>query len=254
MFEAGHLSGGAGMYLRYPVLASMTVPGIVACLPTAVGITVPTTTSFVDAVGLALDTATYSTSQADLDDGEAGGTGFRSYGGLDMGRMVTVSVRPDLLIRSRVSGSATQGVVLTTLVNTSASAGGTTISDTDVGSADMTSGVVWCTKGNNLGYARHIVTHNSAVSFVVTVPFPRAIAVNDEFLWMPFSGFGTFASGVDGFGAATLTTLLQEVRGDTASGSGGEIMVVKLELESSSNSNILFMLRDHQWNRHTVPS
>lgn len=255
MQEAGHLSGGAGIYTRYPVRVSIATAGIpVLSITDAVGLSPPTTTQAQDVVGLGLDVATYSTTQTDLAGGEATGTGFRSYGGLDMGRMVTVSVRPDLLVRARVSGSATAGVALTTLTNTVASSGGTLITAANVPSADMRSGTVWGLTGNNVGYARHITSHAASVSFTVTVPFPRAIAVGDTFLFTPYSGFGTFAASLDGSNAVQLTTLFDQADGSIASGTGAELMVVKQELEGTLNTNILTMFRDHQWNRHTVPS
>lgn len=256
MLEAGHLFGGASIYLRYPVRASVATAGVpIRSVTDGVGVAVATTTACQDAVGLGLDTSTYSTTQADLDDGEAGGAGaYRTISGLDMGRVVTVSVRPDLIHKALISGGATEGTALQLLVNTSASAAGTTISDTDVSSNDMTGGIVFCIGGANLGHARFIATHNAATSVVVTVPFPRTIAVGDTFIMLPYTAFGTYASGLDGFGNVQLTTNLYQADGSIASGTGIEAMVFKLELNGASDSYVLYMLRDHQWNRHTVPS
>jgi len=248
MFEAGHLYGGAGIYKRFPVRASIAVVGIpIISVTDTVGVGPGTTTSYADAVGLGKDTVTYSTTQTDLDNpGEDANIGAQgTIYGLDAGKVVTVSTRDDLELKARVSGSSTAGVSLTLLINTAASAGGTTISDADVGTSDMTGGVVWCTKGNNIGLARPIVTHNSAADFVTTVPFPRAIAVGDEFLFVPYNVFGTGASAIDGHGNIQATSNIAEADGSIATGTGGAVMVTQLELNGRADTFVRFMLADH---------
>ena len=125
---------------------------------TSLGVIPCTTTSFANAQGFAMDVGTYSTTQ-----GAAEG-------------LVTLDVRPDLVIRALMTAGATEGTALTVLQTTSASAGGTTVTDADVGSADMDGGTVWCISGNNVGHSRGITAHTGSTSIVVTVPFPRAIA------------------------------------------------------------------------------
>jgi hypothetical protein len=248
MLESGHLYGGAAIYRRYPVRASIAQPGIpIIAVTDTVGVAPATTTSFADAVGLGKDTVTYSTTQADLNDpgSDANIGAYNTVYGLDAGKVVTVSIRDDLEIKALVSGAATESTALTLLVNTSASAGGTTITDADVGTSDMSSGVVWCTKGANVGHARPIVTHNSATDFVTTVPFPRAIAVGDEFLFIPYNMFGTGASAIDGHGNLQATTNIYQADGSIASGTGGAVMVTGLELNGRSDTFVRFMLADH---------
>lgn len=246
MKEGGHLSGGGPFYLRYPIRASMATAGVPAIAVTdTVGIAAATTTSFADTVGLALDTGTYTTTQSSL---SGVGTKHSSYG-QDLGAFVTVSVRPDLIVRALCSGGATASTALTLVTNTSASADGTTISDsTNIGSADMTSGVVWCLTGNNAGYARPIVTHNASTSFVTTVPFPNTIAVNDTFCWVPYNTFGTGASAIDGVGNVQATTNIDQADASIASGTGGVAVVVNLELNGRSDTFVNFILQDHQFN------
>lgn len=248
MLEAGHLYGGAGVYKRFPVRASMLTAGVpVISVTDAVGVAAGTATSFADAVGLSKDTATYSTTQADLDDpGSDPNIGaYNTVYGLDAGRVVTVSVRDDLIIKALASGAAAAGTALTRLVNTAASAGGTLITDADVGAADMVGGVVWCIAGGNVGHARVISAHAASTSFTVTVPFPRAIAVNDEFLWVPWAMFGTNAADIDGHGNLQATTNIDGARADIATGTGGAVMVTGLELNGTTNTHVLFMLADH---------
>ena len=197
------------MWRRYPVRATITDAGLpVIAVTDAAGVAEATTTSFADAVGLGLETSTYSTTQGDLDDQ---GTDLtlgvhNTVSGLDMGRVVSVSIRPDLIIEALCSGGAAENTNLVLLVNTAASAGGTLITDADVGTADMVSGTVWCISGANVGLARPITTHTGSTSFTVTVPFPRAIAVGDEFLFVPYSPFGTGGAGIDGVGNLQGTT------------------------------------------------
>lgn len=226
------LYGGGELLLKLKVGASVSNAGTIVisdtgpnaeCIPA-------TTTSFADSYGISLDTATYSTTQADLTTTD---------------RQVTVSCRPDQIIRARMSGSSTTGANLTLLVNTAASAGGTLITDGDVGSADMTSGTVWCTLGANVGHSRIITTHSADTSFTVTVPFPRTIAVNDEFLFCPYSRLGG-AAARDGAGnvQATATDFL-DADASIASGTGGTVAVYELELNGRGDSYVQFVLQDH---------
>ena len=250
--EAGHLSGGAAIYMRYPVRASIATAGIgIKALTDGVGVDAVTTTAAEDVVGLGLDVSTYTTTQATIAADIA--DGMRSYTGLEMGRMVTVSVRPDLLIRSLISGSSTEGTALQSLVNTSASAGGTVVTDADVSDNDMVGGIVWCVGGNNVGHARQIAS-DTTTAITVTVPFPRAIAVGDKFLQIPYSGFGTGGADIDGASFLQFTTLLNQADASIAAGTGAEVQVFRLELEGASDSRVLYTFRQHQWNRHTVPS
>lgn len=248
MLESGHLYGGAGLYRRFPIRASMATAGVVAIAVTdSAGISAGTTTSFADAVGLSKDTAVYSTTQADLDD-PASDLNIGAYGtvyGLDAGRVVTVSCRDDLELKALVRGGAALATDLTLLVNTAASAGGTLITDADVGANDMAGGVVFCTKGGNVGHARPITTHTGSTSFTVTVPFPRAIAVNDEFLWVPYNTFGTGAAGIDGHGNVQTTTNIDAADGSIATGTGGAVMVTYLELNGRADTYVRFLLADH---------
>ena len=238
--------------MRYPVRASITTAGIgIKALTDGVGVDAVTTTAAEDVVGLGIDTSTYSTVQATLAADVP--TLSLSYTGLDMGRMVTVSVRPDLIIRSLISGGATENTALQLLVNTSASAGGTVVTDADVSDNDMTGGLVWCITGANVGHARQIAS-DTTTTITVTVPFPRAIAVGDTFLEVPYSGFGTGGADIDGASFLQFTTLLNQADASIAAGTGAEVQIFRLELNGASDSRALYTFRQHQWNRHTVPS
>lgn len=219
---AYHLAGGAPLLKRIKIGASFANAGIVSINGSA-GIIPSTTTDFADTMGLALDAATYSTTQGDAEG------------------LVTVDVRPDAVIRALMSGGATEGTALTLLVNTAADTGGTTVTDADCGSADMTTGTVWCTKGANVGQSRVVTTHNSATSLVATVPFKNDIAVGDEFLFCPYNAAGI----TDGAGNVQTSTLFTQADASIASGTGGLATVVDLELNGRSDSYVAFQLGDH---------
>jgi hypothetical protein len=197
---------------------------------TSLGLIPCTTTSFDAAYGLSLDAGTYSTTQ-----------------GAEEG-LVTVDARPDLVIKALMSGGATEGTALTVLQSTSASAGGTVVTDADTGSADMDGGTVWGLSGNNVGISRSITAHSGSTSITVTVPFPRAIATTDEYLFCPFNTAGTGAGGADGAGFLQTSTLFTQADASIACGTGGKIAVVDLELKGRSDSYVMFVLRGHVYN------
>ena len=256
MFESGHLSGGAAIYRRYPIQASIANPGIVllggdgaggACKPA-------TTTSFADSVGLGLESATYSTSQSALDD-PGSDSNIGAYGtvtGKDMGVVVTVSLRPDLIIRALASGGATEGTALTVMTNTSASAGGTLITSTDAQANSMIGGTAWCISGNNVGHARPITGHTASVSVTVTVPFPRAIAVGDTFLMVPWAPYGDSTDTSDGNGEVQTSTLFTQADATIASGTGAAAVTTRLFLAGASDTFVSFIQGDHVLNQYTT--
>ena len=134
------------------------------------------------------------------------------------------------------------------LTNTSASAGGTTITDaTNVGTATTASGTVWCISGNNVGQSRRIITFNSASNIVVTVPFPNAIAVGDTFLQVPWS----IEPGV-GCGNVQSSTLFTQADQTIAAGTGGVATVTWIEQNGRSDSYVLFQLQDQLYKDATI--
>ena len=207
-----------------PVIQSATLPGVVRA----------TTTSGANAVGLSADTAVYSVVQGDAEG------------------IVTVSSRPDNVIKSLISGSAAAGVALARLINTVASTTGLLVTATATPTVDMDGGTLYCIKGANRGQSRVVTTWTSGVSVAVTVPFTNDIAVDDEFLIVPQSNIGTGTAGDDGIRAVQLTTLRDQVDGSIASGTGIEATVVELDLNERDSSYVLFLLRDHIYSGNVV--
>jgi len=228
MIAAGHLSGGAAVLKKYKLGAAIANAGVIAMggAGTSLGVIPVTTTSFANAYGLTQDQATYSSTQGATEG------------------VVTVSVRSDQIIKARMCGGATDGTVMATYTNTSASAGGTVLTAA-IGTYDIDGGMMWCISGNNVGLSRSITAYSSNASATVTVPFPRAIAVGDVFMIIPWNIAGTGADGADGCGFVQATTLFTEANAQIASGTGGEVSVVDLELNGASDSFVLFKLRDH---------
>lgn len=240
MEAVAHLGGGAPVLKKYKIRANVgtsAFKGIpVINVTDSVGVGPATATSAADTAGLGIDQGTYSTTQ-----GAAEG-------------MVTVSIRPDLVVGALASGGAAEGTALAILTNTSASAGGTTISDaTNVSANDMTGGLTWCIKGANVGAGtRTITTHTASTSIVVTVPFPNAIAVGDQFIMVPWNPIGTGAGGIDGNTAVQLTTNLTQARATIASGTGANVEVYDVLANSTLDSYVQFLLIDHVYGTDTV--
>ena len=122
------------------------------------------------------------------------------------------------------------------------------MTDTDVLAADMDGGLLVCIAGNNVGLSRSITSMTASTSATVTVPFPRAIAVNDEFFMIPYNFAGTGAAGADGPGWVQTTTLFTQADASIASGAGVVASVVDLELNGLTDSHVLFLLRSHTHN------
>ena len=179
-----------------PILVSQTAAG---------GVVAATTTGGVDCLGVTLDTAVYTTTQsATMVEG-----------------VVSVIINPDAVYQMLMSGSASAGAALNLTTNSAASAAGTliTITTGDVApnSPTMLDGVAYGISGNNAGVSRKI-TGVAATTATLVVPFPFTIAVGDTFILSPFNIGGLSSLGGT---SITLTTLLDQARGDLASTTAG---------------------------------
>lgn len=213
-----YLSGGAAYIKRYKVAANVATAGI-PLLNNAdggAGVANGTTTSAANAIGLSLDAATYSTTQGDTEG------------------IVTVDIRPDAVVRMRMSNSATSGTALVVTTNSSANSAGTTVTittgDPVPNSPDFDEGAIACVSGANVGHWRKI-TSNSATTAVVTVPFPNTIASGDVFILVPWMEVDVVGNNIQ------LTSDLLEARQDIATGTGAEFRILALEWDFSSQTN-----------------
>ena len=185
-------------------------------------ITDATTTSLVDFVGSVLGASSRGP------DGNAGSLSYSTTQG-DTEGLVRVYINPDIIYRARMSGGATLAN-LQTVTTTAASAAGTTVTATDTPENDMDDGTCWCLMGGNAGLSRKVTTITANTSWVVTVPFPRTIAIGDTFCVAPYSPFVTIA--------IQLTTNLVEADATIAFGSGATARPVELVLNGAGDSYV----------------
>ena len=132
-------------------------------------------TDYADAVGIALQDGTYSTTQ---------GVGTASAN-----IEVEVSISPFSINRGRISGTAAEsgafsaGLDGNLLTNSTAETAGTVVADTDVGTSEFVGGSLFALTGANGGGNMRIITsHVDNTSTTVAVPFDNDIAANDTFL------------------------------------------------------------------------
>ena len=171
-------AAGAPSSRRFRIGASIVIDQIVCHDETAAQIgeilDPATVNDYSEGLGVALEAGTYTTTQ---------GTGTASADVL-----VRCTYAPNQLIKARCSGGVTVNTALdgalngNVLTNTSASAGGTVVSDTDVGTSEFVGGYLYGLTGQNAGQRRVITSHSDNTSTTVTVPFDYAIAVNDTLL------------------------------------------------------------------------
>lgn len=208
---------------------------VIASTADALGgdITVATTVSLLDFVGSVL-----GASSRNPDGGGAGSLTYSTTQG-DTEGLVRVYITPDILYRARMSGGAILAN-LQTITVTAASANGTTVTAADTPDADMDDGTIWCLSGANAGLSRRITTYTANTSAVVTVPFPRGIAIGDTFAACPYSPLVTTA--------IQLTTDLVSADATIAYGTGANARPVELVLEGTGSSFVHFIARDHALN------
>ena len=198
MANLGYLLGGGAPVIKKFMVAAGTPDFTVAgapAIPAATGVAgvAPMAAGTLNGyVGLSLDTAVYSTVQADTRVRDAG--------------FISLVVNADPVIRLRMSGTAAAGGLLPLITNLTASTGGTavTITTGDIvpNSPTMLDGTIIGLTGGNVGVRRKITTVSATV-FTVVVPFPRTIAVGDTFTAIPYSPGSDTVLGGDGL---TLTT------------------------------------------------
>lgn len=231
------MSGAAPLVKKYRVGAGtpdFTVAGApaVVAATTAAGLLPQAAATVGINVGLSLDTAVYTTTQATI------------LSGSTPEGVVSLVINPDAVYRLRMSGGATAGTALPLVTNSSASTGGTavTITTGDIvpNSPTMLDGTLFCLTGSNAGLRRRITTVSATV-FTVLVPFPYTIAVGDTFTAVPYFPGGITATAVNG-DALTLTTtpgtLATEAQAAAASTTAGvRFGHVDLQYDINSPSN-----------------
>lgn len=228
MYAAGHQMGAA-ILRKFKTGASFATAGVPTVDETD-GIQPGTTTDWADTVGLAVGTATHTTTPTASTEG-----------------LIEVDVNPQLIVGARISGGAAASTAMTLLSNTAEDTTKLIVTDADVGTASLVGGLLWCTKGANVGQSRIIVTFNSGADIRATVAFPYTIAVGDEFLFTPFSNHPHAAMG-----NVQATTGLAEADGSIVAGTGGVCVVVDVEMLDRLTSKVLFIFGDHVYGNTTT--
>ena len=224
------LAGNAPHLKKYQVNSTFADSGVVARAPGAnnAGVVISTTTSFADAIGVCLDTATYVTAQQ---------SDFTAE------RKITLIIDPDAIYRARICGSAAGAAMAAQTITTATTDGLDVTTAAEWSSPEYDEGAVWGWRGANAGELRKI-TSTSSTAGTVTVAFNRDHAVGDIFLRAPFWPLGT--------ATFTLTTDLRDVRADAAVATNtAAARVLDLEIfdeagdPDRTRNRVLFMLNDH---------
>lgn len=223
------LGGGAPLAIKYQVNETLANGGIPVLAPGAgnAGVQISTTTSFANAVGVTLDTATYVTAQ------QTDGTSAE--------REVTVIISPQAVFRALMSGGAAEGTALTRYPVTTASATGlvvTTASIANWASPAFDESCVWFDDGPNVGQKRK-VTSVSGTAATVTVAFDQDTVVGDNALRAPYWFMDDTAKTLQP------TTNLYQADASIAVGTGGAAKIIDMELNSTDDSYVLFIFDDH---------
>lgn len=171
----GIISGNAPVLFKYQAGATFGYAGVQALVAGAggYGVQKATTTAAVSQLGLTIDTATPSNSQAtDNSDTE---------------RLLSVIINPDMIIRGKLTGGATSNTALVEGVEATGSSNGLLVdTNEDYSSPSLDEGGLFCSYGANQGLFRK-VTSLSTANAVNIVAWPRDTAVGDKFIRIPFS-------------------------------------------------------------------
>lgn len=228
------LAGNAPIIHKFQVQATVSKVGTPIIPPGSAesGVKQGTTTAASLLLGMNLDTVTYVTAQqSDNSDTE---------------RLINVVISPDAVWNGKLSGGATEDTALGLQTDTVASAGGTVVTTGAAwNSPTYLNGVVWGFDGANASKARRLTTVG-ATSGTVTVAFPIAIAVGDNFLRAPFWPGASIT--------AQFTTNLYEVDATIAVGTGARFRCVELilndqTLDGRTNSYVRLLSNDHAFNQ-----
>ena len=232
--EYAYSIGGANtpLKMKFQVNETLSNAGIVVLASGSgnAGVQISTTTSFANAVGVTLDTATYVTAQ------QTDGTSAE--------RQVSVIVTPDAVFRAKMSGGATENTSLTLHDVTTASTNGLVITTGDTHSSPtVDEGVIWGYDGANAGQKRKVTSVSSSAA-TVTVAFDNDTVVGDNFIDAPYWFLDDTSKAVQ------TTTNLYQADASIAVGTGGAAKIIDLELRDASDdgknkSFVLFVLDDH---------
>lgn len=224
------LSGGAPLIMGFQANETFANAGIVVLAPAAgdAGVQISSITTFANAVGVTLDTATYVTAQ------QTDGTSAE--------REVDVIISPTAVFRALMSGGGTEGTALDLKTVTQVSGTGLDVITGD-NFTDMDDGVIWGYDGANAGQKR-VIGVGDGTDATVVVAFDYDTVIGDNFLAAPWWFLSEVAINL------AATTNLYQANAATAGGTGGAVKIIDMELRDNSDSGrtksqVLFILDDH---------
>ncbi len=227
------LNGGTPLVMSFPIGDTHLNAGIVttATGDGQAGMMVSTTTTMTDSIGVTYDTGTYVTAQ------QTDGTSAE--------RKVKVCVSPDAVYRALMSGGSTEGTAIPQFTVTAATTDGLDVIDTAV---DWTSpatneGSIFFTSGVNKGQFRKVITTGGSEATIATA-FDNDHAVGDTGFRMPWWFQDITSDGLQ------TTALLTQADAAGAVATGGAVKIVDFELNTTTDSFVLFTLDDLALNHH----
>ncbi len=225
MEVSGYLRGGTPVLQKYQIAETFTNAGVIGTIDVSgeAGVNLVTTANAVDMVGVSHDAGTYSTTQ---------GTGTSSAESV-----VTFDIRPDAIIRARMSGGATSGTSLSAQTETTGETDGLVVTTGATWSSPtFLDGTVWGLTGNNVGQDRKITAVDGTTG-TVDVPFDNNILINDTYLRAPFHPHSSVT--------VELVTDFTEVDASAAISGDAELACVYLLLNGVGDSYAFFTSKDH---------
>lgn len=216
-----YLAGGAAYRATYQVASTVIkeIPLLVG-VAEAAGLASSSAGGAADMVGINFDAATFVTAQ--------------QTDGSTAERTVTVDIRPDAVIKARLSGTtATGGAIVTGVVTTNTTTALTVIaSATDFTNPSTDEGGLFFIDGVNTRQYRKIITEANGTA-TVKVAFEKDHQAGDRFFTTPF-----FPMDV-GSDTVTLTTELDEVRQQAAiTASGAELQPISVILRDLAGDGL----------------
>ena len=226
------LGGGAPLFMKFASGDTHSDPGVITTAPGAnqAGVMISTTTTMTDAIGVSLDTATYVTAQ------QTDGTSAE--------RLLTVLISPDACFRALMSGGAAEGTALTEYTVSAATSDGLDVTDTSLTWTNPAwdEGSIFFTSGVNQGQLRKVTATPGSNEATIATAFDNDHGVGDTFMRMPW---WTLDATSD---ALQTTTNLYQADATIAVGTGGDVKIIDMEMNGTTDSFVIFTLDDHALN------
>jgi len=244
MRDVGSFGAGAPFLGDFKIHETLVAGTIALWVDTTTGtLSVSTTSSLVDAMGLVVAAAQGQTLTLSVVQGETEG-------------VATVIYDPLHIFEVRINPGGTSGTAYANgdgylLTEDSGETAGLVVTDAQVGgsSNEPNNGLVFGLTGSNAGESRNITATSGNTSLTVVNPFPNDILAGDTFV------HSQYAPGVI---AVTLTSDLVEADGGAAGAAGGDARVTRVRIDTSQKGTpaspqlyLEMVLLDHAFNSFT---